>query len=284
MLTNHKAFRILNRPYPISTSGKEIVASSFIVAILSYFFLAIYQPFGTIYLSARYKYLLLAPYSIMFPAILTLANFLLIKRAVNWSISKEIAKILVTLVLGTACNYVYNITVINHIPVSISHMLWMFFYTATLALPILLIYLLIRYVYLTHISTTEIIVQPPAQEISIAKRITIQAETGTDTLQMNEDDFLFAESQGNYCNVVYLDGGAPARQLMRISLKNLQEQIDSAQIIRCHRSYIINTAKIISAKGNAQGYKLSVSGFDATVPVSRSFIPMVQNILNQVTE
>lgn len=285
MPVNNKALHLLKHPYPVSTSAKEIISSSLIVAVLGYFFLAIYQPFGTIYLPAKYKYLLLAPYAVMYPAILALANFWLRGRGLKWNLNNEIVKILATLVLGTVCNYIYNITFINHVPFSIGHLFSMLFYTSTLAMPILLIYLLVRYVYLQKPVVTEIVVPPVQTTPSIPKKtINIQPDGGTGTLQINEEDFLFAESQGNYCNVVYLDNATAVKALLRMPIKTLYEQVESTSVIRCHRSYIINTARVTLAKGNAQGYKLSVDSCNVTVPVSRSFIPAIQKALNLATE
>ena len=43
------------------------------------------------------------------------------------------------------------------------------------------------------------------------------------------------------------------------------------EIIRCHKSYIVNLCNVEKLLGNAQGYKLVMSNMDKQIPVSRNF-------------
>jgi len=47
------------------------------------------------------------------------------------------------------------------------------------------------------------------------------------------------------------------------------------------RSNIVNIGKLISIRGNEQGYKLQVRGTEATVPASRSCISSFDEVMNR---
>ncbi|WP_367118518.1 LytTR family transcriptional regulator DNA-binding domain-containing protein [Chryseobacterium sp.] len=63
--------------------------------------------------------------------------------------------------------------------------------------------------------------------------------------------------------------------MIRISLSNLLNQIETTMIKKCHRSYIAHLGKVKNIKGNAQGYKLILPEIEFEIPVSRSFISSI---------
>jgi len=42
-------------------------------------------------------------------------------------------------------------------------------------------------------------------------------------------------------------------------------------IVRCHKSYIVNAKKVNKIHGNARGYFLNIKNIDFSIPVSRNF-------------
>ena len=56
-------------------------------------------------------------------------------------------------------------------------------------------------------------------------------------------------------------------------MKELESALSPySNIIKTHRSFLVNLLHIHSVSGNAQGYKLHLSNFDEPVPVSRNMI------------
>ncbi|MEO1383127.1 MAG: LytTR family DNA-binding domain-containing protein, partial [Bacteroidota bacterium] len=85
-------------------------------------------------------------------------------------------------------------------------------------------------------------------------------------------NFLFATSDNNYSTVFYWEEGTLTRKLLRLSLKNLENQLaEVPAIVRCHRSYIVNKEKIQGFKGNARSLTLKLEGYEERIPVSRNF-------------
>ena len=84
---------------------------------------------------------------------------------------------------------------------------------------------------------------------------------------------VLAESQGNYVRVVYEpEDGETAELRLRATLKAVEEALADAEILRCHRSFLVNPAYILSATGNAQGLRLKLRGVGEEVPVSRAYV------------
>jgi tetratricopeptide (TPR) repeat protein len=95
----------------------------------------------------------------------------------------------------------------------------------------------------------------------------------TDTrekLEINLNKLIFIEAQENYSKVVWTEGDKIREKLLRVTLKNIEHQIVDANIIRCHRSYIINTGVKFTILGNSNGYRLKSRLIKQTIPVSRS--------------
>ena len=270
--------KLLRMDYPVSGSWKEILASSFFVAATAYLFIIVFQPFGAYTYVHEYKNLMMLPYAVFAFIVYVAANFIIMERKGRWSLKKELLKNACVLLACSVPNYVYNIYFINHVSFSITHFFSMIFYTTAVASPITLSYMLGRYLYLG----TQWDIPQQEHKGAPGRLLTITPDAGADALSLREEDFLFAESDGNYTTIHYLDGNFPGRQLLRLSLKNLETQVGAGTIMRCHRSYMVNTQRVSKMKGNAQGYKLFVENGTDFVPVSRNYVSKVKDRVSTV--
>ena len=103
--------------------------------------------------------------------------------------------------------------------------------------------------------------------------LSIKPETKrSEALILATSDFLFATSDNNYSTIFYLKEGKLERQLLRLSMKNLELQLNGSEaIVRCHRSYMVNKSKIKKFRGNARSLFLELTDCEEKIPVSRSF-------------
>ena len=109
----------------------------------------------------------------------------------------------------------------------------------------------------------------------------IDSET-KESLDLDLNSFLFAQAENNYCEIFWTDSeGEVASKLMRLSLKNLEDQIVSDYVMRCHRSYMINLLRVDSVTGNANGYRLQMIGAGEGIPVSRT---LGKDVLGRINE
>ena len=95
---------------------------------------------------------------------------------------------------------------------------------------------------------------------------------------INPQDVLCVEAMQNYVLLHYHVRGEYKTQIIRSTMVQALQKlstIEEAEIIRCHRSYVVNLLAVKDIKGNAQGLKLTLENVDEeqlTVPVSRSYI------------
>jgi len=101
-------------------------------------------------------------------------------------------------------------------------------------------------------------------------RIVIIKTDTKEELTINLNKLVYIEAQENYSKVVWIDDEEIIEKLLRVTLKNIEDQIVDSSIIRCHRSYIINTKVKFSILGNSNGYRLRSPLLRDTIPISRS--------------
>ena len=83
-------------------------------------------------------------------------------------------------------------------------------------------------------------------------------------------NFLYLKAEGNYVKIFWSDVGSIKREIIQTTVKSVESSILNENIVRCHRSYIINQTKIDKIKGNSRGYKAFIGLNDnyLEVPVS----------------
>ncbi len=70
----------------------------------------------------------------------------------------------------------------------------------------------------------------------------------------------------------YLQNGSVQKQLLRVSLKKVEDQLQNVEeIIRCQRSYLVNKLNIRDITGNARSLNILMREYEGMIPVSRSF-------------
>jgi DNA-binding LytR/AlgR family response regulator len=95
---------------------------------------------------------------------------------------------------------------------------------------------------------------------------------------------LYLSSADNYVTVHTRAGEKLSSQLLRSSLKKMEEQLaGQPAFFRCHRMYIVNLQAVQSVSGNAQGLKLHLAGLEEAIPVSRSLTEAVKERLHQLS-
>ena len=277
-------FQFMNwfhRPYPLieKTQTKLMVVFGF--GIFIPLFLYIYQPFGIADVLEEYKALYVAGIGLHIGSILAI-NYLIVPRIFRsffdperWSIWKEILYILSSFFLATCSNFLYNTTIGKDIS---PYRSFFEFLGITVAVGIFPVMIMVFLVERNLSSKNTIKADEYSKLLSKEKKeqneqMNIQSET-TKSMNMNlsVQNFVFATSDNNYSTIFYEKDGRLEKELLRLSFKNLENQVSQfEQIIRCHKSYIVNRDRIVDIRGNARSLMLSVELFDDMIPVSRSF-------------
>lgn len=123
---------------------------------------------------------------------------------------------------------------------------------------------------------TRLVSNPP---VSSDRMLSFTSDNGKDPLLVAARDVLYLESEDNYVSIHYLENEIPRSHLIRSSLKRLEDLVDDPNLARCHRSFIVNLARVQSCRGNRHGLHLRLLGMSGVVPVSRKFTDHVLDTL-----
>lgn len=100
--------------------------------------------------------------------------------------------------------------------------------------------------------------------------IRIVSQLKKEELSFYPNQFIYAESDGNYTVFYLKQDDQIKRRIIRNSISNIEKQLAVAPFLfRTHRAYIVNLKAVSSQKGNTLGYRLRLIGADREIPVSR---------------
>jgi len=68
---------------------------------------------------------------------------------------------------------------------------------------------------------------------------------GKHKMSLSEDSIFYIESQDNYVQIFYNLEGKLSSYLLRCSTQKIEEDLEGTSIVRCRRSLLVNTAKIV---------------------------------------
>jgi hypothetical protein len=109
-------------------------------------------------------------------------------------------------------------------------------------------------------------------EINVSKEISINSDNEKEQITFKADNLIYITSQGNYASFFLKKDDAIKEKILRTTLTKITEKLkDHPNIIRCHKSYIINSNFIHDISGNARGYLLKSNYISEEIPVSRTF-------------
>jgi len=104
-------------------------------------------------------------------------------------------------------------------------------------------------------------------------------EKGDFRLSVSRENLLYLESSDNYVCIWYLNKGQLTRYMLRNSLKTLEENFGNSNVIRCHRSYMVNfdQVKVIRREKDGVFIELGTPGVPG-IPISRSYSEKVSHL------
>jgi DNA-binding LytR/AlgR family response regulator len=296
---------LFKQPFPAHTLASSIRMAA-LIGLFVALFLLVFQPFGLREMpDGATKLLLLFGYGLVTFGCICFSSLILSGLFPNWfkpedwTVSKEIQITLFNFLLIGFCNTLYTFVIFDQ-PISLPYLLK--FEGITLAVGILPVSLIVLFRYTrllsqnlklagemnselkpVHPETRQEILPEPASfpKPAIApQQFTFSSETGSDQLTLQPQDFLFATAADNYVELHYLEKGLAKKSLIRNTLTRLEELVKAdAQIVRCHRAYLVNLAQVKHFTGNAQGLKLELNGTSEFIPVSRKMVPAIKALL-----
>ena len=110
--------------------------------------------------------------------------------------------------------------------------------------------------------------------------IQILDEKGEMRLSIRRDNLILIESADNYVCVYYINGDKAKKTMVRNTLTRVAEHLNGTQIVRCHRSYMINLdhAKVMHRDKEGVFIELGMDGIP-DVPISKTYADNVREWL-----
>lgn len=270
----------LNLPYPLLQSTKYKWLFALLSGIFVYSFLIVFEPFGSGQLTT-YKYVFLAGFGVSVFLGVATTYFILPKlfreffRPERWTIGKEILFLSCCIVIISTFNYLHYNYLGRDIVVPSTFFSFLKITISIGIFPILgLIFFTERTLSKRNIERAQLLSdQLPHATEEDTITVHIQEESvKASPIVIQLSAFVYAQSEGNYVTIYHLEDNALVHKLIRLSLKQLELQLENlSQIKRCHRSYLINIQHIIAVNGNARSLTIQLDQVATSIPVSRSF-------------
>lgn len=276
--------KLLKQPYPLDRTGASVILSSVLTGLFIALFLLFFQPFGISELQHPHKTLIFSVYGIITAVIMLVFRMLPVllpglMREERWTVGREIGWTLLMIFSIAVANLFYSVAM-GFAPLNAQGFITYIIYTLALAVFPVVIMILLSYnrSLRRHVQAASVMNEQigekeheeKVEQVAGGKHLSFVADNNKDKLELKDEQLLYIESADNYSSIIYVEEGKIKKQLLRASLKRMEEQVNVPFVIRCHRAYIVNLHKVRSVSGNSQGYKLHFEETDLTVPVSRT--------------
>lgn len=96
---------------------------------------------------------------------------------------------------------------------------------------------------------------------------------------IDEADILYLKSSDNYVKIYYLNNQEIEHFMLRTNLKKLEEDENIFPLIRCHRSYMINAAKVKVIRRSARGLRAQLNFKNIQIPLGSKYKNVVLQTL-----
>lgn len=291
----NRLLQYLNQPQPVvSKRWHTIVISSLIV----FFVLGIFQPFGLDRM-IKNNYIILLGFVLVTVIGVSIVAYifpLLFKRFYleNWTVGKNLLNsILIVLVISIGNTFYYYLLTYKDSAFSWGNILYSFmFYLIFTFFVAIIPFVIISFLQYNHLLSQHL---QEAQELNkklsekitshqtvyYSNSITLSGNT-KDSIELHPEQLIYIEAYGNYVKVNYMEGDSVKQKLLRVTIKQMEDELASVSfIIRCHRAFLVNANHITHVKGNSQGYKLSFDYPTEEVPVSRAYVKELREQLDK---
>lgn len=281
--------QVFRRPYPVSLGWQRDLLTIIFVDFSAATLILLLKPFGLSHISQMDPniFVIVVALCCLVMAVFNKFGlpriFLSLFSEDTWTTGKEILYSLwnlatVTLII-LLVSRLYGI-----VSFSLTTLIEYCFYTVMIGIVPIIVKTLLTQIWLLKQQIRQIqrIDYKQASHKHDSKIISLKPDGKDPSLQIELDELLFLQAQQNYVQVVSLNHEKIGYHLLRASLKRLESEIDADNLIRCHRSHIVNIAHVKNISGNAQGYQLKLHGELENIPVSRTYSKNILNRLRKV--
>lgn len=270
----------LMRTYPFKPS-EHWLRDSIVYGVIIWAILWLLQPFGFSIYSGN-KCLVAAIFGLVTSCCCILYGWAVSKRLYQvvkpWRIWHEACVILGLIVFIAVCNF-WLFSWFFHCPITIGIFLLFLYWTIIIGLIITVLAIGVEYNRSLRYRMEALLNNTTEEQEDISITIHDTNVRGNDlTIPIN--NLFYIEAQKNNISVCYLKDGKPTNMEIHTTLTAVTEELKAYEnIFQCHRSFVVNVNNITSAKGNSNGYQLTLGPCTNSIPVSRSYVPQLKSFI-----
>ena len=270
----------LTRTYPFKQSPHWL-RDSIVYGVVIWAILFVLQPFGfSMYRGS--KFLVAALFGLVTSGCYAVYGLSLVRplhaRVKPWRIWHQAFTVLGLILFIAVCNFILFSFIFKY-PITLQFFLAFLYWTMIIGTIITTLAIVIDYNRNLRDRMEELLSNTTEEQKDISVTISDHNVRGNDlTIPIN--DLLYVEAQKNNVSVCFIKDGKPHATEIHTTLTAVAEELkDYENIFQCHRSFIVNVNNITSARGNSNGYQLTLGTCTASIPVSRSYVPRLKSFI-----
>lgn len=277
----------LKQPFPKEENKwTNIVAISVFVAL----FLFIFQPFGIDGIeTGTGKYIFIGGFGLV-TFIILIVYLIIIERLFfrffrekSWSLYKELFWLFIVIFsIGMGNVFYTTLFFDSHLELTLGYVLSYQLLTFAVAVFPFSVFVIMKHNHLLkkHTASANDVnnsLKIESKHGEHNKHICLYSYNEKKKIEFDINDLYFIESKGNDVELYLREDDHIVSKTLRNTLKkSLEYLVDSAEIVQCHRAYLVNVNKVNRAEGNSQGLVLKLVNCDVDVPVSRGFVAAIK--------
>lgn len=287
----HYIFRIFLESFPLEDDKRVQFYHSVVITLAVVLAIFLFQPFGLANISLPVIKLIPVYIGYAFATMIAcLVNYRLIRPAFpsffddqHWTVIKHILWTVATITNIGLFNLFYS-RILGFTGISGTSLLTFLTTIVVVSIIPVTIVTLIRRVGLFNknrkiVKSINETLEQPIRDDGKDVMIVFNSESGNESIRLQSDQFLYAESSDHYTDIVYVENMIVRRALIHSSLKKIEEGNKAEFVMRVHRAFLVNMFKVKAVTGNAQGFRLIFDNLDETIPVARKVAARVKEIL-----
>lgn len=270
----------LTRTYPFKQSPHWL-RDSIVYGVVIWAILFVLQPFGfSMYRGS--KFLVAALFGLVTSGCYAVFGLSVVRtlhaRVKPWRIWHQAFTVLGLILFIAVCNFILFSFIFKY-PITLQFFLAFLYWTMIIGIIITTLAIVIDYNRNLRDRMEELLSNTTEEQKDISVTISDHNVRGNDlTIPIN--DLLYVEAQKNNVSVCFVKDGKLQTTEIHTTLTAVAEELkDYENIFQCHRSFIVNVNNITSARGNSNGYQLTLGSCPASIPVSRSYVSRLKSFI-----
>jgi hypothetical protein len=279
---------ILKQPYPFYYYPGRLLKHSLTIVCFITFFLLIFKPFDANINELRFHYNTTCVIYGIVASVAFLTTFVILNfcfsgycKEEKWTVAKEISVMVILLITIGSLNFLIRDRLnTNPDNFRLAYYFEELIHTIFVGIVPIGFFITLNFSYLYKANTDKANISDSyiskKEEISVTTSqslVTIASQSKYETVSIDIQEICFIRSDENYIEIYQCEHGILKKQIIRNTLKDIEKQLSNyPNIIKTHRSHLVNINQITSVKGNAQGYTIYFKNCNDTIPVSRNNI------------